>query len=531
MKKVFKKIKDIFLKIFGKAWWFVVAAVVIFAIILIPSFNPGLEPFTKGIRNETDDGFLKEFYLNSPDSFSINNKGKVVVNCLATPDMEATIDFNTGETLFSNINQVNVDIAEDDYFIPSNLVLTDDDVIYGVRSYYDEDNSIISYQSIVRMTDEFEYLGEVCEIDYGEESRFRMTMLSNLHYYNDTVTFAVNNEEGVRLYSIDTKTQALTISDCYPNDVNGTFTSYVIPVDGSFIFLRSDGNVYQTGFNEPLGESIYHFDINAEGEYDHPFFNLATIADGKLYFTDTDNLFNVYVLENGEAVPVFEMDAELGYVVSLDSCRLNGSDSDTLIVCLENGMMTYTDGRLEVDEPVITFKPTALMYFYLIIETVLMFVLIAIVINLIVRKKTLLYKHLILILPVIIFLTIAVSVYAYDHFDEQIRINTNRELSVVCDLAKKEFEGFDFSDLMTANENTGMRYAELREKFDQLCSGDSGNWSNDYVFTVVYRASDDYILEVASDDYYYMPLQVFSYDMFTDLEGTVLIFLPRGKTS
>ena len=368
MKKVFKKIKDIFLKIFGKAWWFVVAAVVIFAIILIPSFNPGLEPFTKGIRNETDDGFLKEFYLNSPDSFSINNKGKVVVNCLATPDMEATIDFNTGETLFSNINQVNVDIAEDDYFFPSNLVITDDDVIYGVRSYYDEDNSILSYQSIVRMTDEFEYLGEVCEIDYGEESRFRMTMLSNLHYYNDTVTFAVNNEEGVRLYSIDTKTQALTISDCYPNDVSGTFTSYVIPVDGSFIFLRSDGNVYQTGFNEPLGESIYHFDINAEGEYDQPFFNLATIADGKLYFTDTDNLFNVYVLENGEAVPVFELDPGLGYIVALDSCRLNGSDSDTLIVCLENGILTYTDGRLDVDEPVVTFKPTALMYFYLRVE-------------------------------------------------------------------------------------------------------------------------------------------------------------------
>ena len=104
MKNFFKKLKDIFLKIFGKAWWFVVAAVVIFAIILIPSFNPGLDPFTKGIRNETDDGFLKEFYLNSPDSFSINNKGKVVVNCFATPNMEATIDFNTGETLFSNIN-------------------------------------------------------------------------------------------------------------------------------------------------------------------------------------------------------------------------------------------------------------------------------------------------------------------------------------------------------------------------------------------------------------------------------------------
>ncbi len=520
MKKVFKVIKDIFFKVFGKAWWFIVAAVVFFVIAVTPAFNPGLYVYTQGIRNETDDGFLKEFYLHDADNFSINSSGKAVVNSLsAGNNMEATLDFNTGETLFSNINQVNVDISEDDYFVPSNLVITDDDVVYGVRSYFDEDNSIVSYQSVVRMTDEFEYLGEVCEIEYSEDSRLRQTMLSNLHYYDGEVTFAVNNEEGVWLYSIDTQTQALSISDCYPSDPNGTFTAYVIPVDGSFIFLRSDGNVYQTGFDEPLGESIYHFDINAEGEYDHPFFNLAAISDGKLYFTDTENLYDVYVLENGEAVPVFELDADLGYIVSLDSCRLNGSDSDTLIVCLEYGILTYTDGNLEVEEPVITFKPTILMSFFLLLEVLLSLVIIAIVINLIIRKKTLLYKHLIIILPVIIFLTIAVAVYAYGHFDEQIRVNTNRELSMVCDLAKDEFDGFDFADLMTANENTGKSYAELMDKFDKLSSGNSGNWSNDYVFTVVYRASDDYILEVASDDYYYMPLQVFSYDMFTDLEG------------
>ena len=94
MKKVLMKIKDIFFKIFGKVWWFVVAAVVIFAIICIPSFNPGLYPYTSGIRNETDDGFLREFYLNHPDYFSINNNGKAVVNSISGPvNMEATIDF------------------------------------------------------------------------------------------------------------------------------------------------------------------------------------------------------------------------------------------------------------------------------------------------------------------------------------------------------------------------------------------------------------------------------------------------------
>ncbi len=518
--KVLKKIKDIFFKIFGKAWWFVVAAVVIFAIICIPSFNPALNPYTSGIRNDTNDGFLKEFYLDAPDSFSVNNNGKAVFNSLAYGNnYEATVAFDEWDTLFSNIDQVNVDFEENDYFSPSNLVLTDDDVIYAVRSYYDDANSIITSESIVRLSDDFNYLGEVCEIDYGEGTRLRQTMLSKLNYYNNTVTFAVVNEDGAWLYSIDTKTQALTVSDCYQNDEDGTFTSYVIPIDGSFIFLRSDGNVYRVGFNEPLEESIYHFDINAEGEYDHPFFNMATLVNGKLYVTDNENLYNIYLLEDGEITPVFELDEDLGYTVALDSYRMNGSDTESLVVCLQNGILTYTDGEIDVKDTVITFEPTFLMHLFLALENILLFVLIAIVINLIVRKKTLLYKHLIIILPVIIVLTIIVSNYAYGYLEDQMRARTNRELSMVCDLAKNEFEDYDFNDLMTANENTGKSYKDIRDKFDQLSSGTVGNWSSEYVFTIVYRASDDYILEVASDDYYYMPLQVFSYDMFTDLQG------------
>ena len=518
--KVLKKIKDIFLKIFGKAWWFVVAFVVLFVILCIPSFNPVLNPYTSGIRNETDDGFLKEFDLNCPDNFSVNNNNKAVVNSLAFGNnYEATVAFDEWETLHSNISHVNVDFAENDYFSPSNLVLTDDDVIYAVRTYYDDANSIITSESIVRLSDDFNYLGEVCEIEYGKDTRFRQTMLSKLHYYNDTVTFAVVNDEGVWLYSINTKTQALTISDCYLNDENGTYTTYVIPIDDSFIFLRSDGNVYRVGFNEPLGESFYHFDINAEGEYEHPFFNMATLVNGKLYVTDNENLYFVYLLEDGEITPVFELDVDLGYTVALDKCRINGSDTESLVVCLQNGILTYTDGDLEAKDTVITFEPTFLMYLYLSLEVLLVIVIVAIIINLIVRKKTLLYKHLIIILPVIIILTIAVSNYAYDHLDDQIRVKTNRELSMVCDLAKSEFEDYDFSNLMTANENTGNSYKELREKFNKISSGNVSNWSSEYVFTIVYRASDDYMLEVASDDYYYMPLQVFSYDMFSDLQG------------
>ena len=134
MKKVFKVIKDIFFKVFGKAWWFIVAAVVFFVIAVTPAFNPGLYVYTQGIRNETDDGFLKEFYLHDADNFSINSSGKAVVNSLtAGNNMEATLDFNTGETLFSNIDQVNVDISEDDY----SIVVNDNSMEIEYKNSYD----------------------------------------------------------------------------------------------------------------------------------------------------------------------------------------------------------------------------------------------------------------------------------------------------------------------------------------------------------------------------------------------------------
>ena len=76
MKKVFKVIKDIFFKVFGKAWWFIVAAVVFFVIAVTPAFNPGLYVYTQGIRNETDDGFLKEFYLHEQPFSSLASMTK-----------------------------------------------------------------------------------------------------------------------------------------------------------------------------------------------------------------------------------------------------------------------------------------------------------------------------------------------------------------------------------------------------------------------------------------------------------------------
>jgi len=84
--------------------------------------------------------------------------------------------------------------------------------------------------------------------------------ISRLHYFDGYVTFGFIYRDNVKLYRIDTATGKVEISHDYTADENGTFTVNVIPVDGAYLFVRSDGNVYRTGFDEPLEEAVYRFD-------------------------------------------------------------------------------------------------------------------------------------------------------------------------------------------------------------------------------------------------------------------------------
>ena len=523
MKKVFKKIKDIFLKIFGKAWWFLIAFGIAITYIVFTYAMPGLGRDLHGLKNEENDGFLRETYLDYAESFSVNDYGKVVVTSnMGSEGMAAVMDFGTWDKSFSNINMVTIDAFDDDYFSPYNAVITDDNIIYAVRSEFGELGSIYTCETIVRLSEDYEYLGAVCEIRYEFTDRLRQSKISRLHYHNDTLTFAVTEADGVWLYSVDTKSQVITKSDIYPTDENGTFTISVIPVDDAFLFIRSDGNVYQTKFNEPLTEVIYKVDPSIELDCEHPCFDLAAVVNGKLYVADSINYNCIFQLENGELKKAFDINVDYSYIASLDSYHVNGSDNESLIVCLDNGVYTYDGTNLEDQECVISFDPTFLMYFSVFMEVLLTISLICLGINLIVRKKTLLYKQLILILPVIFLLTAIIAYYVYVYNDENIELGYLRELTVICDLGKSEFDGYDFSDLMKADDKTGAAYKDLQDKFYKLSTAHGDYWSDDYVFSVVYKVDDSEVIVLAADDTLYMPLHVRDrgdFSWLTDEEG------------
>ena len=506
--KFFRAVKNIIFKVFGKARWFLIALAVVLLYYAFVYGFAGLWPTFNGVRYSGSSKFIRDIEPCAADSFSINDKGTAVLTDYQIADgIAAVFDFETWDKYHSNLNMITIDAMDDDYFYPANVIITDDNEIYSVRSFYsDVDNSILVSEEIVKAAADYEYIGTVCTIPYDVSSRQRLSKISRLHYFDGAVTFAVVEEDGVTLYSLDIATQALSESEFYPTDDNGTYTATVIPVDGSFLFLRSDGNVYNVAFDEPLGDSIYHFDIDPEGESGNPCFDIATLVDGKLYVTATWDLDAVYQIENGVAERVFDLGEDYSYVVALDAYHFEGDASESLIVCLDNEILTYSDGELYDYTPTVRFDPTVLMYIDASMGTVLLLIVIGLVINLIIRKKTLLYKQLIIILPVLIILTLIIAVKFFNYSDQQNAERINKDLTVICDLGKTEFEGFDFSGLTSATEYTGSTYKELQEKFDRLGSGHGHEWSEDYVFSVVYRTKDDDIVVIAGDDKVYMPL-------------------------
>ena len=515
--KVLKTIKKIFFAVFGKVWWFVVALVVCLLFETIDIFFPSLDFYLSGLTDPEGSGYVREFVPDELGSFSINERGESLITTYQFySSVVAVYDHDTGKKISTNVDQVNVDNASSDYFIPYNFIITDDGVIYALSvEYYEVDSNILYKESVVRLTKDLKYSGTVCDIGYDVSRKQRHTKISDLHYYNGKVTFSVIEDEGVWLYSIDTNTQALSISDFYPTDPNGTYTFKVIAIDDAFLFFRSDGNVYRTGFNEPLEDIIYQFGISAEGKVENPYFNVATVVNDKLYVADRSNSSSVYLLENGRLTEVFDTKGDYGRILHMDSYN------DTLFIACDHALLAYRNGELHDDTPVLHYDPLPSMYIIPVVDVIIAISLIGIAINLIIRKKTLLYKQLILILPVLIVIMIILAVNIFTYYEEKTMERINNDLTLISDLATPQFEGYDFSALMSLNEDTGAVYKALSDKFDKLSSNAGEDWANDYIFKIVYRTDDDSMSVLVADDTIYLPLYTRASKKFTDMANTM----------
>ena len=111
--------------------------------------------------------------------------------------------------------------------------------------------------------------------------------------------------------------------------------------------------------------------------------------------------------------------------------------------------------------------------------------ILGLIINLIIRKKTLLYKQILITVPVIVIPSILGSMALYSEIQEDNVTRSKQEVEQVCRVATSSLEGFDFTDFKDLNQNVGIKTMELSRKLRSFDTDDGR-----YVFSVIYVTDD-----------------------------------------
>ena len=508
--KILKTIKKAIYKICGKARWHLLALALLLGITFLIGLDYSLYPYTNGVSD--GNGFIYECQIDNTVSLSVTDGGKIAF--LGTDygyKAFAVTNLDTGVQDYCGIGTIpNPNAGEIELFYPMNFALTDDGYIYAVHNHQTEDASLFNMRpSVVRLSSDYKYLGNVFSVDSGKGDSQSEYFISNLHYFDGKVYFAVLELTGVRLYTIDTKTQVVSESSLYPTDPDGTYTASVIPVDGYYIFMRSDGNVYKVEFDQPMGECIYHFETFANEGI--PYFDGAATADGKLYVAAGTDTTVVYLLEDGKLTKVFDAGSvsdKPGDFVSLDSYRPEGASSDTLVLCMENALITYSGGSPVLRNVTLRPQITFLMHLVNAISYLIIIPLVGLVINLIIRKKTLLYKQLIITIPVFVVLATIIAVNIYTSVDHRKLEDVEQSITAMSSLAAQSFDGYDFTGFEKPDQTTGAAYINLMDKIGSLNSYNKGKSNSGFLYSVIYRADNGKAYRLAADLRLNMPMQV-----------------------
>lgn len=495
-------LKKVICKTCGKARWLVLLYVFLLVLSNLLSIIPYTERYCSPYMNDE---------WNTPDivplervvEFGINDEGNAIFfldNGIGEDKLCAILDIDNGVQSYANASQHLTDSDGEEIRV-YNFAVTDDNVIYAV-TYDTTDSTFITEERIIRLSADYRYLGDVCKIEYPVSSSG--SRLSRLHYYGGKITFAVVDLDGVTLYSIDTNTSGITISDKYINDSNGTYTSSVIPIDEGFLFLRSDGNVYRTSFGEPLEDIIYTFDISSEGQSENPYFAQATLLNGTLYAVDQNEPTKVFAIEDGEIHEVFDIGGDS--VIRYMDTYVDETGEAVLVVCCDNSLQVYKNGTLTDKNIVIKPERYIAIYVLSVLNYVRFILIIGLLINLIIRKKTLLFKQIAVTIPILVAMIFVIAFNLYSYFIRLNNENIEKEVAIIAELGCEELDGYDFSGLLTVDENTGEAYHELGDRLMSLTRDRLSILKDDFYFSVIYQKPDGQEVVLGRSDRIVQPM-------------------------
>ena len=486
MKKILLFFKKIINTLFGKIRWYLIIFTITLIILLCTQTDNYISIRINGVTDENKIP-LSEAEFKDVQAFSINDSGTVAaISDIGYYGYTAVYDIETKEKEYAFTNDIFADAKNKDKFYPSNLCVTDQGDIYAVRTYYkDSYDKSFTKESIVKLSKNYKFIDGICDIEYDRTGGELESGISRLHYFDGYLTFAFIYKDNVKLYRIDTNTGKVVISHDYPTDDNGTFTVNVIPIDGAYLFVRSDGNVYSTGFDEPFEEAVYHFDTDKS-----PYFTDAVIIDDELYVFDENKPEKIYRISEGAVEEILDLgnaDGLKNRTISFIDSYTDESGKSVLAICLSDGLLTYKDGKITERDTLLKIDDHYLIALLSILYFVYYICIFGIIINLIIRRKTIFYKQIMVTVPLFTIIAIVIGVNIYNTTIEQNNQNVKNELSIITHFGANVLDSYDFSNLLMANESTGKDYHDLQDKLAEISTGHKEKWSEDYIFSIVQR--------------------------------------------
>ena len=500
--------KRIFFRIFGKARWFllVILLYIVSQVVILSSDKTGTktDSITRGLGKE-------EYQVKDILSASVNESGTTAISFARVDDIVddeifAMTDIVSNEQFLAGLPYAIIDSG---VTFPHDFEAGDNHSFYGRYILFNsEGESTVTDEIILGYHDNFDSAEKIFHLKYDPSERVRQSRIGRLNYYNQELTFAVVSKNETRLYAIDTESENVRVSRPYLPDEDGNYTTMVIPIDGSFLFLQTDGKVYQTGFDEPLENCIYTVEAELDDVKSGNFFDCAVSCDGRLYVCRTDNDGKVYRLENGTLTEVLDLQDE--EIICLDSFKKE--NKDTLFIACKSGVYTWDGADAGRKDITVVLKSHFFVLLNLILGVMFYLAVFGLIIHLIIRKKTLMYKQIAFTLPVLLIPAIFVSLTIYSSIQENNVEKTEKDVEMVCRLATAAFEGYDFSGFNVLGNGTGAASGKLNEMFAKFDT-DRG----DYIYSVIYVDDNGRATLLGTSDKVIQPLY-YSEDFLTEEE-------------
>ena len=452
--------KAFFKKVFGKLRWFLL----LFGVTIVFEFISFLIlPYSLD-----DDDILPKIYVE-PDEImdvSVDSDGNMAVyNVTDANYMLTYLNLKTGEQfLFKTEFDI---VGEHEYSNElRDVIAGDDGRIYAVISSYGSRDEFIQKETVISFSpDDPQAHDVIFTISYDNEF-VRARRLTDLSFSDGILRFSYVDYEKTVLYQYDPASHDLDTSHDYLPDENGNFIFQAAAAGDKYVLVRSDGYTFVTGFDEPLGESVMKIHESLD-DFDRERLIRGNTAIGDDIYTYNAGS-SVYRLEDGQLTEIVNMndyiDEDLSQIVSLVS------DGEDLIIGVTGGVFRYSNGNVE---PIEIRQKTEIGYILgNIADTIgtlaLILAVIGVIMHLIVRPKTILYKQLVSVIPTIAVLVIVIAYNLYGITIDQQNLMNESKLKAVCTLCMKELEGNDFSGLTSMDANTGKTCTELREKLVDL---------------------------------------------------------------